>query len=379
MTAELVKFLGVMFVLVVGFAMSFYALSGGQDTFGDTCLNLFKGMMGEVGLFDKFSDLDDDGDYGSVLSSVATLLLVVYLVVITIMLLNLLIAVLSTSHARVEKNAEREFKVSKARLVKHYRMVVERDLLPAPFNLLQVMVSSLCMIKDRSWKRKGHGRANRVVGQAIFGLVMSPVAVAAGTILWVLSGPYCPLAWRRYYLKHEQRKTTLYAKSMVGWYLFFCAWCLVGAPLYLLAFCLREPLSCIRRLADDTCRNHLSSEATARGRNSGTDVHDMLKDAPGGVPASDLQKYIDDPLSDPEVRHDEKNRSTTVEHIKLLRNRLEQRTHEMLQDEVSALKPMMKDTLDAITAMNERVRNLEAKVSEMGREIRESRRETGGI
>lgn len=66
------------------------------------------------------------------------MLLVVYLVVMTIILLNLLIAVLSTSHAKVQRNAEREFQVSKARQIRHYQLVVEEDLLPAPFNLAQL-------------------------------------------------------------------------------------------------------------------------------------------------------------------------------------------------------------------------------------------------
>lgn len=49
----------------------------------------------------------------------------------------------------------------------------------------------------------------------------------------------------------------------------------------------------------------------------------MLKDAPGGLCTDDLRKYLDDPMSDPEVRQDEKTVMTTVENIKLLRNRLE--------------------------------------------------------
>lgn len=39
--------------------------------------------------------------------------------------------------------------------------------------------------------------------------------------------------------------------------------------------------------------------------------------------ASELQLFLDDPMSDPAVRRDEETRPTTVEHIKLLRNRLE--------------------------------------------------------
>ena len=44
----------------------------------------------------------------------------------------------------------------------------------------------------------------------------------------------------------------------------------------------------------------------------------------------ELQRYLDDPMSDPDVRRDEETRTTTVEHIKLLRNRLEATTKEQI-------------------------------------------------
>lgn len=50
-------------------------------------LDVFKAMLGEVGVFQDLYD-------GSVYEEVATVLLVVYLLVVAVMLLNLLIAVL---------------------------------------------------------------------------------------------------------------------------------------------------------------------------------------------------------------------------------------------------------------------------------------------
>lgn len=47
MTAELVKFGVVIIVVMLGFAMSFHALFSDVDTFGKTCLTLFKAMLGE--------------------------------------------------------------------------------------------------------------------------------------------------------------------------------------------------------------------------------------------------------------------------------------------------------------------------------------------
>lgn len=65
---------------------------------------VFKAMLGETDYFDQLSGTDYD--------TVATLLLVVFILVITIMMLNLLVAVLSTAHARVDNDADMEFKAS---------------------------------------------------------------------------------------------------------------------------------------------------------------------------------------------------------------------------------------------------------------------------
>lgn len=60
-------------------------------------------MLGDTEYFDEFP--------GSTYDRVATVLLVVYLVILTIMMLNLLVAVLSTAHAKVDKDADLEYKV----------------------------------------------------------------------------------------------------------------------------------------------------------------------------------------------------------------------------------------------------------------------------
>jgi len=95
MTAEFIQFGVVMLVIMLGFVMAFFALLEEYETFGQTWLCLFKAMLGDSGLFDDFRDEVQD--------KVATALLVVYLVIMNIMLLNLLIAVLSTAHSKVEE------------------------------------------------------------------------------------------------------------------------------------------------------------------------------------------------------------------------------------------------------------------------------------
>lgn len=69
-------------------------------------LNAVKAMLGETQFFDDFS--------GSVFDTIATVLLVAYLLIMTIMMLNLLIAVLSTAHARIDMNTDQEYKVRQA-------------------------------------------------------------------------------------------------------------------------------------------------------------------------------------------------------------------------------------------------------------------------
>ena len=51
-----------------------------------------------------------------------------------------------------------------------------------------------------------------------------------------------------------------------------------------------------------------------------------------GLGVGELQKYLDDPMSDPDVRRDEETRATTVEHVKLLRNRLEATTKDHIDE-----------------------------------------------
>lgn len=120
-------------VVMLRFSMSLYSIFSELDTYRDTWLDVFKAILGEVGLFDEF--------VGRRYEIAATLLLVFYLVVITVMLLNLLIAVLSTMHSKVQESAEREFKVSKARLIQYDRVIVHEPFIPSPFNLVQFVVS----------------------------------------------------------------------------------------------------------------------------------------------------------------------------------------------------------------------------------------------
>ena len=230
MIGELVQFGVVILVVMLGFAVSFHALYSDVDTFGHTFLTLFKGMLGEVGFFDDFPN----GDYNEY-EEVATALFVVYLAVIAIILLNLLVAVLSTSHAKVHEKAEQEFRVTTALFIDRYRLVVDKHLLPPPFNWVQMVLSLPFYLAERSWYGSRCSRAKEAVGRAVFWLVMGMIGVIGGTVLWVASAVYAPFAW------HKRFGEFMSSRGIAFRYPIVFAWCVVGAPVYLVVFWLTSP------------------------------------------------------------------------------------------------------------------------------------------
>ena len=394
----------VLLVVMVGFAMSLYTLLRGDNdfTFDATLLLLFKTLLGDVDAFDEFNK-----DTGNRYAPIGRLLLVLYLVVMTIMLLNLLIAVLTTAYAKVEIKADREFKVSKAKVIDPYRLVVAMDLLPAPLNLVQFAVTLPFILKGRSGKKtEGYRQINQEVGQFLFWLASGPLAVAVGTLIWVASSVVSfsvpardlvrsipPLSLVRVSLRTREPLRWI----ILGLYsLFFSAkepshsalppgivkglclhigvfiFCALGAPLCLLFLWLRE--LCLRVLLVliapvTTCfargkrRSEMTTPQPSRRDNTGANVHRILGLA--GAGGSNVLKYLEDPISNPEVRPDEVERGTTVEHVKLLRNRLENR----FNDRVDRLEKKVNERVDYLEA---RTNDLFAHVSETNRRTEEN-------
>lgn len=320
MIGELLKFGALMLVVMLGFSMSFYSLFSELDTYSETWLGVFKAMLGEVGLFEDF--------VGRQYETAATLLLIFYIVVITIMLLNLLVAVLSTSHSKVQERAEREFKVSKAHLVQYYRVVVDDDLLPPPFNLVQLVVSLPFKALDRSWSGEINRRVKKVVGCVVFWLVLGPVALVVGGVLWPLSSCYSCVSWRKFSMSTEAKidEKPMPPARMLLRYMILFVFCTLIAPLWLLALWLQKPIAVFHQVLFGECRElglPLSLGCQFQRFRRHTRVDNMLKKTYDGLVVKGLRKYLDDPMSDPKVRQDETNRATTVEHVKLLRDRLE--------------------------------------------------------
>ena len=375
MTATLVKFGFVMLVVMVGFAMALHVLLRDIDfseTFGETLLVLFKAMLGDTDLFDEFS--------GERYDSVATVLVVVYLLIMTIMLLNLLVAILSTAHAQVQGNVEGEFRVSKARIIEYYRLVVEKDLLPAPFNLIQPITSiakapftycSKCwrhqssLMPDRPSERNSRAPC----GEIIFSFVLGSVAVVVGAMLWVGSAlpifPYSQYAWYARYIEEKEKKNkSLLVSSVLGRYALISVWCFLGAPLSLISLWLqafaRVTYQCFSKMFVKDHEEDFDSARRTRNGHCNT-VDRLLRMGPGGVGIDDLLKFLEDPMDDEDIRQDERDRRATVEHIKLLRNRLERsrkRELSQLDDDVKALRDDMTTTILGGKRLEEALRQL---------------------
>jgi len=93
------------------------------------------------------------------------------------------------------------------------------------------------------------------------------------------------------------------------------------------------------------------SSGTLRVQNS---LGEILMRTGDGLGVHQLSLCLEDPMSDPMVRRDEETRHTTVKHIKLLRNRLEEtdaaRVDNLLERIESALKVKEERLEDKITA-----------------------------
>lgn len=71
-------------------------------------------------------------------------LLVLYLIIMAVILMNLLIAVLSTAHSVVDQNAEKEFHLARAKIILQSGEDVVNGVLPPPFNLIEPILGVLC-------------------------------------------------------------------------------------------------------------------------------------------------------------------------------------------------------------------------------------------
>ena len=414
MAMVFVRFALILLVVIMGFAMALFSLLRDADNFNfnfaDILLLLFKTLLGDVEAFEEFND-----SAGNRFSFTGNLLLVLYLVVMTIVLLNLLIAALSTAYAEVEMNTDKGIEVANVRAVEYYRQIVALDIIPAPFNLVQIIFMKLLpfvFMRQPGKRGKICREIGQTIGQVSFWLVLSPVVVIVGTLLWVASSVYTlfvPAAdlvnrvpsastlrdsfsggppFTRFLTRFlslygllfpgreslQSTKRLAKLKAEIRLHIGVGGFCALGAPLCLLFLWLREPcfqvfqfiarLTCRRR---ESRRIHSSSnEGSVEAHEQSTSmfdakVHGILEST--GLGASVLQKYLEDPMIDPVVRPDEVELGATVEHMKLLRNVLEKK----FSVRVDCLEKKMDDRGEGLEKkFSDRVDCLEKKVGDLG-------------
>lgn len=438
MTSTLLQFGAVILVVMIGFAMALHVLFRDVDTFGETFLGLFKAMLGETDFFNEFS--------GGRFDLAATILVVLYLFIVTIMLLNLLIAILSTAHAQVQENVEGEFKVSKARIVAYYRMVVDKNLLPAPFNLVQLVVSLVVTVlwcgcgclrrvhgvnpamdadgnppgaapdEEKTDEVEGQGQmgiyesateggehraggdrfgergrsevaestrtqrgswrdaykdTEQGFGLVVFWLVLGPVAVAGGALLWILSAlplfPYAQYAWytsfkQRYAKmeaqqnKNEKRRSPVSRWGFVGWR--WAGITVSSVTVTPVCLCVLWFLAATRVFPYGAEKANDGAGGLPKGE-SNPIIESILRKGPGGVGADKLRGFLQNPMNDKDARQDKKDRNTTVvEHIKLLQNRLEMTTKDALEELRNSVKSELREVMQCLEATKEELKRL---------------------
>lgn len=366
MLGEIVHFGVVMGVIMMGFTVGFFALlNGAYLSFGQIWVLTFKAMLGEIGAFD---DVSDEAAYGDAL----TVLLVVYLIIMAVVLLNLLIAVLSTEHAKADGRSDLECNVSKVRMIRLYRRVVDADLMPPPFNLMQLAIMipfeaydtlSRLLAHDVS-TRKSKCNVRRSVGVGIFWLISGPITIALGWVLWVVSVPHSMVsAWKG---------TNDSASSFLSRVLCCCAILplhFLFTPIVLFVVWITSPIfgmlgvetnesRIVRDLfRPDNADGKTSLDISSQHWDYNTRVKEILMQTEGGLSVREIWKSFEDPsaTSSLAMRRDEQTRPSTVENIRCLRNELAA----IHRDEVQVWRASVEST-DAATEA--RIVGLEGKM-----------------
>lgn len=112
---------------------------------------------------------------------------------------------------------------------------------------------------------------------------------------------------------------------MVRWVLILL-WCVIVAPICLFWLWVKRSgrvlLPCCFKKEKKT---KTDGDEERRSLKRPT-IESLLLSKPGGVGADKLREFLEDPMDNNDVRQDEKDRPTMAEHIKLLRNHLEERS-----------------------------------------------------
>ena len=135
----------------------------------------------------------------------------------------------------------RSNQVSKARLIQHYVFVVETDHLPAPFNIIQWVLSSPMLVADLCFSTTLHNDTKRFFGRAVFWAMLGPMAVVAGWLLWTSSVlKAVTVVWRTSSQKPFGEKIIRVVLAI--------ACCTIGAPFWLVVLWIKGGMTGIRKV-----------------------------------------------------------------------------------------------------------------------------------
>ncbi|CAM9206508.1 unnamed protein product [Ectocarpus fasciculatus] len=191
-----------------------FLLRDAFGSFGDSFVTVFTFALGGPD-FEAFqlagSDCRCDLPEGA--RNAGIFLLVVYMITMTVVLLNLLVAVLSTTHGKVYANAEKEFHHARARLIYQSARVVSRARPPPPLNLIKLVCGVLLDAGTEVWRvgvwlKGGRSQAKMLspfstthqwktleggLQRLEFAFTFGVATVGLSAILWIVSVPW--VAW----------------------------------------------------------------------------------------------------------------------------------------------------------------------------------------
>lgn len=143
-----------LFVIVImfSFAVAFYVffftcyehdelVQGGYGTVERSMLTLFFAMLGDFDI-DVLLMARDTCERPTWTNGASVGLMILYLVIMSILLLNLLIAILSTAHAEVHQQDKDEFHLARSRAIQQNWLAVQDDRLTIPLNLLRPILGT---------------------------------------------------------------------------------------------------------------------------------------------------------------------------------------------------------------------------------------------
>lgn len=149
MTKDLVRFLLVASVFVLSFGVTYQAIVGQWVDYSGKVINIIAAILGDPfwRIFGELNleQLNEDSKKHVVLSWLLPVLIGVYLIVMNILLINLLIAIFSSSYNRIEQETELLWAVQSVKLTFEYR---EELYVPSPLNLIDYFVRILIFL----WK-----------------------------------------------------------------------------------------------------------------------------------------------------------------------------------------------------------------------------------